>query len=114
MRPTDLKNYIGQGHIKAPLQDLISSAKMRNVSIDHILVHGTPGCIASGAEILINRAGKSFRMPIEQVEKMFNGGVTGSRRWDQKISTQVQILGEDGFGRLGTIKFVTYSGEKLS
>lgn len=43
MRPTNLTTYIGQGHIKDPLNDLITSAKARKVSIDHVLMHGGPG-----------------------------------------------------------------------
>jgi len=43
LRPKNLENYIGQETIKKHLQVSISSANIREESLDHILFYGPPG-----------------------------------------------------------------------
>jgi Holliday junction DNA helicase RuvB len=43
LRPTTLKEYIGQKDIKENLKVFIEAAKMRNESLDHVLLYGPPG-----------------------------------------------------------------------
>lgn len=43
LRPTRLKDYIGQSKIKENMSIAISAAKLRNEAIDHILFYGPPG-----------------------------------------------------------------------
>lgn len=43
LRPTRLKDYVGQEHIKDVLLTAIESAKIRKDSLDHVLVSGPPG-----------------------------------------------------------------------
>jgi len=43
LRPTSFKDYIGQDDTVATLKIAIQAAKIRNESLDHILLHGPPG-----------------------------------------------------------------------
>ena len=43
LRPTSFKDYIGQNDTVETLKIAIQAAKMRNESLDHILLHGPPG-----------------------------------------------------------------------
>ncbi|NOX34296.1 MAG: Holliday junction branch migration DNA helicase RuvB [Deltaproteobacteria bacterium] len=43
LRPTSFKEYIGQTDTVETLKIAIQAAKMRNESLDHILLHGPPG-----------------------------------------------------------------------
>lgn len=43
LRPSLLKDYIGQEKIKSTLQIFIDAAKSRNESLDHVLFYGPPG-----------------------------------------------------------------------
>src|SRR5699024_4743348 len=42
LRPTVLKQYIGQGKEKENLRIFIEAAKMRNEPLDHVLLYGPP------------------------------------------------------------------------
>ena len=43
LRPSQLREYVGQEKIKENLKIFISAAKMRNESLDHVLIFGPPG-----------------------------------------------------------------------
>ncbi len=43
LRPTHLKDFIGQGNVKENLKIFIESAKKRHISMDHVLFFGPPG-----------------------------------------------------------------------
>ncbi len=43
LRPTTLKEYIGQKKVKANLDIFIKAAKKRGESLDHVLFYGPPG-----------------------------------------------------------------------
>ncbi|PWA10762.1 Holliday junction branch migration DNA helicase RuvB [Pueribacillus theae] len=43
LRPTTLNQYIGQEKVKENLQIFIEAAKMRNETLDHVLLYGPPG-----------------------------------------------------------------------
>lgn len=43
LRPTKLSQYIGQEKIKHNLDVFIQAAKLRNESLDHVLLYGPPG-----------------------------------------------------------------------
>lgn len=43
LRPTKLSQYIGQDKIKHNLDVFIQAAKLRNESLDHVLLYGPPG-----------------------------------------------------------------------
>jgi len=43
LRPESLDEYIGQEEIKENLRIFIEAAKMRNESLDHLLLYGPPG-----------------------------------------------------------------------
>ena len=43
LRPSSLKEYIGQSTLKANLEVFIKAAKSRNEALDHVLLYGPPG-----------------------------------------------------------------------
>lgn len=43
LRPTSLAEFVGQSRVKDQLQLVLSAAKQRNASADHILLSGPPG-----------------------------------------------------------------------
>ena len=43
LRPTKLKQYIGQSSIKSNLEVFIKAAKLREEPLDHVLLFGPPG-----------------------------------------------------------------------
>ena len=43
LRPTMLKQYIGQSSIKNNLEVFIKAAKLREEPLDHVLLFGPPG-----------------------------------------------------------------------
>lgn len=43
LRPTSLKEYVGQTELKENIEVFVSAAKMRNEALDHILFYGPPG-----------------------------------------------------------------------
>ena len=43
LRPTSLNEFVGQKRVKDQLQLVLSAAKQRNSSADHILLSGPPG-----------------------------------------------------------------------
>ena len=43
IRPSSMDEYIGQAEVKENLSVFIEAAKMRNESLDHVLLYGPPG-----------------------------------------------------------------------
>jgi len=43
LRPKDLKEYIGQTHVKNSLKIFIQAAKERKEALEHVLIYGPPG-----------------------------------------------------------------------
>jgi Holliday junction DNA helicase RuvB len=43
LRPQDLSSYIGQETVKQNLEIMMQAAKSRQESLDHVLLHGSPG-----------------------------------------------------------------------
>jgi Holliday junction DNA helicase RuvB len=61
-RPESLDHYFGQEMQKSHLAVLISSAKKRAVSLDHLLITGNPGLGKTTlARIIANELGSSFK-----------------------------------------------------
>jgi len=97
------------------LTDAIDSAIR---SRTNLVSEAPTGCLSGDTEMVVNRAGEMWTMPLRTVVFKFNGGHNTTRRgnhdrrfWNPAIPTYVQRE-EDGAIRLGRVVAAWNSGEK--
>lgn len=79
-----------------------------------------PGCLSGEAELVVNRAGRAFRIKLAELVRKFNGGtsIRGCTKtavvWDAKIPTRTQSRTDDGAVRLNEIVSAVESGVKVT
>jgi len=75
----------------------------------------TTGCLTGDAELVCNRAGRSFRLQLRDLVHRFNGGECGrwgkGYRWDSTIPTRTASE-EEGFLRLNEVVAAYATGSK--
>lgn len=118
----DGAQLLGSDELKTKIRGVISTRCMTldaaigrgGIPLSRLtILHGGEGCIASGAFIPTNRAGKGESFKIEHLVKMFNGGVSGGKRWDRSIPTMVRVMQPDGTIRLARLKRAWSSGKRV-
>lgn len=81
-----------------------------------IVLAAQPGCIQGDADMIVNRAGKSFHITLAELVHAFNGGERGrwgkGHAWRADIPTKVQHEAADGTLRLTPIVAAWASGTK--
>ena len=76
------------------------------------IIAAPPGCLVGDTVVGVNRAGKSFKITMKDLERMVRGDKRGGRVWDKNIPTRIRSRYEDGSIHLSNIRSVLYSGTK--
>lgn len=69
-------------------------------------------CLTGDAELVVNRAGRGFRMRLDDLVHKANGGKTRGRAWDLGIPTQVRCMDDQGTIISGGLLRAFKSGSK--
>jgi len=73
---------------------------------------GPPSCLAGDNKVIINRAGKSYPITLEELYHKFNNTGMYNGEWREDIPTTIQHRDDHGCVRLIEVRDVMFSGEK--
>lgn len=100
------------GHTPRPYQLEAEERLLRQVQGYVVL---PCGCLSGDTELVVNRAGKSFRTTIREVARIASGiNVGAGRKLDPGIETRTQAVDADGRRRLDTIEAAFSTGIKTT
>lgn len=100
------------GHAPRPYQLEAEERMLRQVQGYVVL---PCGCLSGDTELVINRAGKSFRTTIREVARIASGvNVGAGRKLDPRIETRTQAVDANGRRRLDTIEAAFSTGVKTT
>ena len=70
LRPSDFDEYIGQTNLKENLKVFVGAAKLRDESLDHVLLYGPPGLgKTTMSMIMLMKWGRILKLQQVQVLK---------------------------------------------
>jgi SpoVK/Ycf46/Vps4 family AAA+-type ATPase len=114
-----LKNEIVNVMAHKDLADPAEVKRIEDLIPRGMIFWGPPGCLAGSTVVEVNRAGKSFKITMENLVHKFNGGAskrgagTGtSVFWDSEIPTTIRSRRDDGTIGLVPIAMALDSGVK--
>jgi hypothetical protein len=92
---------------------LIEAAMAKFETRDSVaLWRSVQACVAGDTRIGVNRAGKSFTIPIADIVHRFHGGVVSGRVWDPTIPTYVRGRDANGSVRLIRVLDAVSTGDR--
>jgi SWI/SNF-related matrix-associated actin-dependent regulator 1 of chromatin subfamily A len=101
---------VGDGLKLYPYQAI--ATKFLDATDGKCLIADDMGCIAGDAMISLSRAGRSFKMRLEQLYQRFNSDDTGYHSWDKSIPTMARSLMPNGTFRLNRVLKVIDKGRR--
>ena len=74
LRPSDFDEYIGQTNLKENLKVFVGAAKLRDESLDHVLLYGPPGLGKTTMSMIIAHE-MGTHIKLQQVQVLKKQGI---------------------------------------
>ena len=105
----DEEPFVDTGY--APIDNHIGGVPKAGLTV----IAGPPGCLSADTVVEINRAGKSFKIRLDDLYFRFHGGTPrNGKPWSKHIPTMIRSYQSDGTIRLSLLEDVLDSGGKLT